>query len=298
MKASLINTDKANKSHRKKVLWVSFLILDVHLHKTTQLEVLKNLAKRGYDASLIAMRSKSKFVTQDSQVNIMSFPLRYVPVLSPILFSVALIFFLPFYIAVEKPDYIITDPDISIFGFVLALAFSKLTGTKVVLDIRSTQVEIVGSRGFLRTFFFSTSVLIAKEFFDGITTITLPMKREICDRYQINPRMVGVWSSGVSVTLFNPETYKSEVAEIRKRLGIDGKFVVLYHGVFSANRGLIETIEAMSMIKRDTCKVTLFLLGTGPLASSLKDIIQDKKLQDCIIIHDSIDYTQVPKYVN
>ena len=40
-----------------KITWASSLILDVHLHRTTQIEVLKNIMMMGNDTLLIGMRS-------------------------------------------------------------------------------------------------------------------------------------------------------------------------------------------------------------------------------------------------
>ena len=297
MEIALIKTDESNHCQRKKILWVSLLLLDVQLHKTTQLEILKNLSERGYDTSLIAMRSKNMFQTKNSQVRIISIPLRYIPIISPIMFALALLFFLPLYIIISKPDYIITDPDISIFSFLPMLPLFKFYKIKIVLDIRSIPVEITGIQGFLRNLFFIASVFIAKKLFDGITIITFPMRQDVCEKYDINPKRVGVWSSGVSMELFNPEVHNSKDANLRRELGLTGKFVVLYHGIFSENRGLTETIEAMSIVKRAKYNVVFFLLGTGPIVKSLKDMVHAKKLHDTVIIHDKVAYEEVPKYI-
>jgi glycosyltransferase involved in cell wall biosynthesis len=41
----------------------------------------------------------------------------------------------------------------------------------------------------------------------------------------------------------------------------------------------------------------LFLLGTGPIVSRLKALIQKEDLQDDVIIHDPIDHSEVPKFI-
>jgi glycosyltransferase involved in cell wall biosynthesis len=198
---------------------------------------------------------------------------------------------------VSKPDYVITEPNVSIFGLEAALPFSILKRPKLVLDIRSTPVETKGLGGFLQTFFFNASVFIARKQFDGITIITPAMKTEICQRFEINPKSVGVWSSGVSTNLFNPKNYNEEPTDLRRKLGLFGKFVILYHGVFSANRGLTETVKSMSIVKRANPNIVFFLLGTGPLVQALKDLIQMEELQGNVIVHDPVDNTEVPKYI-
>jgi len=293
----IFKTVKPNNGQKKKLLWVSVLILDVHLHKESKLGILGGLVKRGYAPTLIAMRSHLLVKPENPKLRILSIPLRYFPVISPIMFTIAMFLFLPIYILVSKPAYIITDPNVSIFSFASVLLLSKLRRIKLVLDIRSPPVEISGFRGFLQTFSFINSILIAKKFFDGITILTSSMKKEVCERFGLSPETVGIWSSGVSLTKFNPEIFNLEKANLRKKLGLSGKFVVLYHGVFSSNRGLIETIEAMSIVKKTNCNVIFLLLGTGPSKKKLKDLIQKRKLQENVIIHDPVELLEVPKYI-
>lgn len=259
--------------------------------------MVEQLSKMGHRVTLVATRSKSLPSTENSKVRMISIPSRHTAIIPRIVYAIALLLFLPFYILLLKPDYIITEPDTSIFGFLSVFPFSKLWGTKLILDIRSTPVETVGLRGFLQTFFFTTSILIAKKFFNGITIITPLMKKEICSRFNIDTKRVGMWTSGVSTAIFNPEKYTSDVANLKRKLGLTGKFVILYHGVFSENRGLIETIKAMSILKSINSKMVLFLLGTGPISSSLKELIWAKKIQGSVIIHDPVKHFEVPKFI-
>jgi hypothetical protein len=73
------------------------------------------------------------------------------------------------------------------------------------------------------------SILTAKKLFDGMTIITPLMKKEVCCRFNIDPAKVGVWTSGVSVSLFNPQNLIPESAELKRKFGLTGKFVVFYH---------------------------------------------------------------------
>jgi len=288
---------KSNNFRARKIVWLSFLILDMNLHRTSQLEILRSLKKRGHDTSLIAIRSKNVFPTRNSEVRITSVPLRYVPAISPLMFAIIAFFFLPFYIIVSKPDFIITEPDLPIFSFIPALPFSWFKRTKLVLDIRSIPVETVGFRGFQQKFWFGVSILVAKKLFDGMTTITPQMRKEICSTFQIDPCNVGIWSSGVDIRRFSPKNYTSKGVELKRRLGLSGRFVVLYHGVFTATRGLKEALDGVKLLRSDYPNVVLFLLGTGPIVSMLKNVVQKEGLQEHVIIHDPVDYAEVPKFI-
>jgi glycosyltransferase involved in cell wall biosynthesis len=280
----------------KKIVWVTFLVLDAQLHKTSQFEILGNLAKRGHEATLIAIRSKSQLQSGTSQFRVISIPLRNIPIITGFVYGLLIFLFLPFYTIFCKPDFVITQPTIPITSLLSTLPISHIRKTKFILDIRTIIVDI-GFRGFLHDFLFTTSILVANKLFDGITIITSPMKDEICRKYGLDPKRIGVWSSGFSPTLFNPEKWLFEGLEMKSRLGLKEKFVVFYHGTFSPNRGLIETVEAMKLLKLKYPDVTLFLLGSGPMTPALNGVVNREQLHDKVVIHEPVNYEDVPKYI-
>jgi glycosyltransferase involved in cell wall biosynthesis len=273
-------------------------MLDAALHKKDYLEILKGLAERGHSICLIAIRSKKAFqFNQNSKVQVISVPLRYIPIISPVMFAIVLFFLLPVYILKLKPNFVITRPDVSILSLISTLPFSKLRNIKLVLDIRSTPVETEGFRGFLQNLWFAPSVLAAKKLFSGLTIITPLMKEEVCRRFQINPHKVGVWTSGVNTASFDPKNNFSESIKLKRKLGLSRKFVIFYHGMVSATRGLTETIKAIEMLKGPNINAVFFLLGTGPAVPELKNLIREKELRNHVIIHDPVEHREVPKYI-
>jgi glycosyltransferase involved in cell wall biosynthesis len=294
---STLKEDEQSPHLNKRIVWVTFLVLDAQLHKTSQFEILGNLAKRGYDTALIAIQSKSKFLNKKKQVSVVAIPLRNIPIITSFVYGMLIFLFLPLYIVFLNPDFIITQPTIPITSFISTFPISRIKRIKILMDIRTVPVQ-TGLRGFLHDFLFTTSILVAKKFFDGITIITSSMKEEICRKYNLNPDLIGVWSSGVSPTLFNPETWIPYGLEIRARLGLVSRFVVFYHGVLSPNRGLVETIEAIKLLRNEHPEVVLFLLGSGPLTPVLKELVEKDKLNSNVIIHDQVDYEDVPKYIS
>jgi glycosyltransferase involved in cell wall biosynthesis len=195
------------------------------------------------------------------------------------------------------PNYIIIEPDVSICGMFSVFPFRVTKHIKLILDIRSTPVEIYGFRGYLKKLSFTLSVLIAKRFFDGVTIITSHMKKEICEEYDIDPEFVGVWTSGVSTEVFDPKKYITDGKKLRENLGLSRKFIIFYHGAFSPNRGLIETIEAIDIVRQKHSDAVLFLLGSGSIVDNLKSLVEAKKLQNNVIIHPPVKYADVPKYI-
>ena len=291
--------EEADRFQKITIIWVSPTTLDLFLHSTAVLDILRQFAKSGHKVTLISVRSRDISRIKNPQVRMIFVPLRFVPVVSPIMFAIVLFFFLPISIIISKPDHVILSPEAppSILSSLPGLLISRFKKVKFVLDIRSIPVETVGIRGFLHRFWFSVSVLIAKKSFDGITTITPLMKKEICNGFDVDLDKVGVWTSGVSDSLFNPETLTTKRLELKRKLGLTGKFVVFYHGIFTATRGLTETIEAMKILRRKHPNIVFFLLGTGPIVTMLRALIQKEGLQENVIITNSVNQSEVPKFI-
>jgi len=285
----------SNIPKKRKIIWISPLIIDSSLHAHAQIEILEHLAKRGNGVCLFALRSNKKFHLTNSNVKSILIPMIYLPIITSILFAVILSFFLPFYVAIKKPNVIVTGLGPSIFAFMWKPILFPYNHIKIVLDIRSTVVEVNNFRKHLDALFFNISVKIAKRIFDGITIITSQMKRELCVKFHINPKFIGVWTSGVSLRLFKPERYNG--LEVKKALGLTNKFVILYHGNFSNKRGIIETVKSIEKVGNECHNVVLFLLGDGPALPFLEELIDKKALHNNLIIHHTVDYIEVPKYI-
>lgn len=252
---------------------------------------------RDYNIVLVTMWPRNLVRMKTSNMHIKSIPLKYAPFISSVMFAIVLWFFLPVYIIVSKPDFIVYQPDFSILSSIPGLFVSKFRKVKYILDVRTTPVETIGFRGFQRNLWFTVSILIAKQFFDGITIITSLMKKEVCSKFHIDPSKVGVWTSGVSINLFDPEKHISNRMELRRKLGLAGRFVVFYHGTLTSSRGLIETLEAIKIVRCKHPNIVFFLLGTGPNVNMLTTLIQKENLQENAIIHNPVDQSEVPKFI-
>lgn len=277
--------------------------MDASLHKTTQLEILRNLAAKGNSTLLFGMRSRRQISSEELTGNLPRFsvfllPLRYVPIITSIVYAVLTAILLPIQIIKFNADFVILEPDISTLSSIPSLILCKLRKTRFVFDIRSVPVDIEGFRGFLNSFWFNLPVIFAKNFFSGMTIITTRMRDEVCSQFSIDSRRVGIWTSGVSETFFDPALWNEKGIRLRNSLGLDGKFVVFYHGRICENRGIAEVVKAMEIVIQTNSNVVLFLLGSGPFAPEIKGLIQNKNLQDNVILYDAVAYEQVPPFIS
>lgn len=293
------------KNHEKRILWLSPLILDLSLHRTAQLEMIRNLAKKGYSILLLGMRSKDTFRYQnnpadhlDKPPKLLLVPIRYLNMIAPALYAFIAIFLIPMVILCFNPKFVIVESGTLTVSSIPGIVVSKLRKAKLVLDIRSVPVEVEGFYGNLHEFWFDVSVHIARKLFSGITIVTPMMKEEICAKFSINPSRVGVWENGATTTLFDPDACRIQGNELKAKLGLSGKFVVFYHGYVVSTRGLTEVIEAIKMIMKKHSEVVFFMLGSGPFADQLKSSIKKENIQNNVIIHDAVDYEQVPQFIS
>jgi glycosyltransferase involved in cell wall biosynthesis len=270
--------------------------MDTLLHNTALANVLTQLAGLGHQVTLLSFRSaNAPQKEKNKEFNQILVPIRYFPIISSLVFTIVLFLMLPFLILRLKPDFVVFNPDISVLSSIPNLFFRKRT--KFVMDIRSTPVETIGFRGFMIKSWFSLSVFIAKKRFHGFTTLTNLMKFEICDDFSLSPNKVGVWTSGVSIASFDRKKVDNTIPELRDKLGLNKKFIVFYHGIFTPNRGLIQTVEAITALVSMYPDIVFFLLGTGPLNNYLKALVKGRNLENSVIIHDPVNQAQVPMFI-
>ncbi len=289
--------NQANASPQsRKICWVSFLILDKDFHKTTQVEVLKNLNRIGHLTTLFGVYSKMKYENKTREVQIHSIPLRYVSNVTALLYTVLMFIYLPFYCLRAKLDYVIVEPREPTFLSVLPVAvIPKPARPKIILDIRSTPV----SGSFSELAQFTVAIRTAKQWFDGITIITPMMREEVCRRFSIKPETMGIWTSGVSTEIFDPETYNKK--DLKRKFGLNGKFVLFYHGslgcLVGRTRGVAECIRALGLIKENNPQLVLFLLGDSASFNWIMQLSREIGVENKIVLHSSVEYADVPKYI-
>jgi len=285
-------------SHGKRICWISNLVLDMHLNKTSQIEVLKSLAKRGHETSLFAVYSKERPQFNIEDVQLIPIPLRYVPYFSTLMYAIFLFIYLPFHFIYSKPDFVIVDShELTFLSVLSTILFPKSKRPKTILEIRTTPVP---GTVYIERLLFKSAIMTAKKSFDGMTIITPMMRNEICDKFNINPNKVGVWTSGVSITIFNPRNYDKLI--LRKRQGLYHKFIVFYHGslgsyVTGHARGVVAIIKAIELLKNECPDLILFLLSDIRNCQWIRELVVDCNIQGNVILHDKVNYENVPKYI-
>ncbi|MFP3090977.1 glycosyltransferase family 1 protein [Treponema sp. TIM-1] len=114
-------------------------------------------------------------------------------------------------------------------------------------------------------------------FYRSAHRILAPSKHTLEQLFQKKYRNLGIWSRGIDTKRFNP-LFRSR--EWREGLGIDDKFVFLYVGRLSPEKGLDTLVAAIEEIEnRFPQKASFVFTGGGPYT----DFIRQKNFSNVIL---------------
>ena len=193
-----------------------------------------------------------------------------------------------------------TKSDVVMFGFqaahLIPLAWLFRMGKnkpRLIMDIRTVPVDVrSGIKGKIELWRYRLSLRIANWFCDGVTVIT-PMLGETVRPYlrRLKNKM-GVWTSGVCL-----EHFERSGSDMRNELGLEGKQVLLYHGVLSPNRGLQNALYAFDSLKDEFPYLHFLFVGDGDGRNELEQISEKLNLNDRVIFTGKVPYTKVSEYI-
>ena len=265
-----------------KILWLTAADEKAFGH-TELFGITKSLIDAGHDVTVV-VASKQK---QERNGN-----LQYLknPFSRMLFFKVKLALYAARWAISTKPDFIIVDWQ-SAFVPIILLVLSKsgLYENNLIHDLRTVPVPTNSSHG---QRIFDLCLQISKRYYLGLTTITSALKDKLYSEYKIPPEKIGVWSSGVDLNLFYPR----DGSVMRQKLGVGGKFVIFYHGSIGYRRGVVELVEAISLLNKKYDDIALIILGSGSDLATVRKIKNEQKLNN-VVIHPPVDYETVPEYI-
>lgn len=281
-----------------RILWVLEKYFDIALDKSARLEMIKSLTSRGHEVILLTgYKSHKEYYGLKSNIKYI-FSIKFIGfhflTLSISIFLYSILAFRRW-----KPNVILCCP-LSVLPLIPINLFVKLFNRKIkfVMDIRSIKVEVNTLMDRISAYFFNLGIRWAGNSFDGITVISPFMKKAITKTYRIDEKRIGVWSSGVSLEHFNPHRLLDDkIYEIKSKLNLHKKFVVMYHGVLTPNRGLQSVIKTMDSLKNSHKDVMFVIIGTGIAKSTLQELIRSYQIADKVKLIDAVSYDEIPYYI-
>jgi glycosyltransferase involved in cell wall biosynthesis len=143
-----------------------------------------------------------------------------------------------------------------------------------------------------------TAISFAKHFSDGTTVASSALKEDLNMCGITNPP-VEVISNGVATEFFDYNRNKSCSIELKKKLKLSEKFVVMYHGSIGPLRGVQQAIEAIARVRLSIPEIIFFVLGAGTdeYVEMLMKLVEKRSLRDNVYIHKPVDRAQVPQFL-
>jgi glycosyltransferase involved in cell wall biosynthesis len=194
------------------------------------------------------------------------------------------------------------DYDIALFGVhsshlipILKIA-ARFRRSKpgLILDIRTVPVDLSNNiRSKIVSIRYNTSIKIADLFCDGITCITPMLGSTIEPKLRKFKKKIGYFQTGVNFRIFDP----SKALSLKKSFGLENRFIVIYHGVLSPNRGLQDTLNAIAICKQQISNILFMIVGTGAGESELKNLAHDLKIEKSVFFTGGVPFEEVPNYL-
>lgn len=116
----------------------------------------------------------------------------------------------------------------------------------------------------------------------------------------IKESKIKVIYNGVDYKHWNPRNYNGR--KIRTKLGLDKNFVYLFTGRPGISKGLDYLIKAVPLISKEIPNSKLITIVSKDKAyekryKEMISLIKELKMEDKVIIHDSVSYKELPNYV-
>lgn len=267
-----------------KIIWISKLS-ELYHFKTSRLELSNALIRRGHDVKLIMEKKIGE--KKSNNKDIIYFPTICNPVLSGLLFGLILVFYFPFIIWREHPDLLMIDETTVWLPFALGL---KIFRIPLILDVRTLPVE------YRRPIQFSISLHLSKYFNDGFTMITPELRKLLSEKYNLESKKIGIWSSGVSINNFTKLDVNNRIIGNYRQANI---FILMYHGSYSPTRGIENLIKSIARLKDPIRKnIKLLIIGIQQGETFyLSDLCKENGIEENVEFISKVEYKKIPEYI-
>jgi glycosyltransferase involved in cell wall biosynthesis len=281
-----------------RIFMVSHAVIGRSLYAASNLRVLSALASRGHEVTCVTAKitHSPRDLTDLSAMRLKPVPFyKEIPIVSFLFYELAVTYHA--LRSIRQCDVIILDVEIApaILPFLL---LRRLAGGFPILFLRvsSNPVETGGMlRSLFMSFRYALAIKFSALFFDKLCFIS-PMLADTCSRYGISAGKIMVWPSAVDTRAFDPHVPLG-VNDLRGELGLSEGLSVIYHGVLTEGRGIMDTVEAFKILKDSAIKATITLLGDGPVKREVSRYVKANHLEDVAILRGPVDYLDVPRYI-
>ncbi|MBF8254145.1 MAG: hypothetical protein HW373_840, partial [Deltaproteobacteria bacterium] len=188
-------------------------------------------------------------------------------------------------IFLPRPDVIIaTSPQLFVgltgrwLGWIKRVPF--------ILEVRDLWPESITASGMGSDTDLSIRLLRALSAFlyrscDHVVVVTPAFKQEIVTKWHVRAEKISLVENGVETDVFTPDVIGDEV---KKELGLEGKFLVSYIGTLGLAHGLQAVLQAATQLQSTFPNIQLLFVGEGADKDRLISLASDLKLTNVVFL--------------
>lgn len=275
-----------------KILWFPRLQPDVFdLHLTTWREMCREFELSGCAVKIAVTGEDKNNILDRECIHVFLIKKKYLRILSFWISGYAKFIYNYFKF---RPDIVLLD----VFSVWFSVPFVFFINRKTVflIDNRAPHYSKTSGRQAFRDktirYYTKLAYLFCEYFLDGMTVITEYYKEYVHNNFGFPYSSIGVWGSGVDMNKFALQKYEnSERPDFLKN-----KFVIMQHGEFSGNRGIFETIKAVSLTGRED--ICLFLIGDGSAKTDILRLIERLGMERNVYVLPPAAHPEIPAWIS
>jgi glycosyltransferase involved in cell wall biosynthesis len=170
---------------------------------------------------------------------------------------------------------------------------SGAAAPKVVLDVRSHPVEASRGRLAIQRLRFALTLRRYGRSVDSITTIGPELAAHVGGLARVDPSAIAVWTSGCAWCDAEPDS----TADDPFPESVRGRFILFYHGMITAGRGLADAMRGVDIARRTAPDLAFVLLGDGGAREDLRSLVVELGLRDVVRFIDPVPQDRVPDFL-
>jgi PEP-CTERM/exosortase A-associated glycosyltransferase len=196
----------------------------------------------------------------------------------------------------ESPDIIHAHSPV--LNVLPAIAIARRFGLPLVYEVRAFWEDAAVENSGLRTTslrYRATRLMDswAMRRADVVLPICEPLRLEMLRR-GVSAERLTVVPNAVDGRFLEPSP--DDVADLRRSLGLDGRFVIGFIGSFYSYEGLDLLLEALGLLRSALPNLTLLLVGGGPEEERLRGLIAARALEPAVILTGRVKHDEVLRF--
>ncbi len=169
-------------------------------------------------------------------------------------------------------------------------------GPAVILDVRSHPVEAGPVQLAAQRARFAMTLRKYGRAVDAVTTISPELQEHVARLARLPRQSVPIWTSGCAWCDDPPPLFEQDERAPFPE-DVRGRFVLFYHGMLTAGRGLADALRGVAIAAPDVPDLRFVLLGDGGARKDLEEVAGRLGLWDRVRFLNPVPNDQVPAFI-